>query len=147
MSRGLDWPRVISIIDKFVAMTDRMAGLTKPQKPPTNLNDVINNRFKPFCAHIASLIKKAKEDADWMADQADTQTIANLITGILKGCWTWKLKGGDKDPYWVKMQTLAKNYPWTPAAYLETPRTAVPRIVQKGSAVMKLRPQARVKYS
>lgn len=146
MSHNIDWPRIISVIDKFVAMTDRMAGGQKQQKPPTNLKHVLNNRFKPFCIYIASLIKKAKADAAWQADQADLATLDQLYTNIINDCSKWKVKG-EKNAHWDELVTLVQRYPWVPANYLEGGRTPVSRIVQKGDAVMKLRPQARVKYS
>lgn len=130
-------------MDKFVAMADRMAG---DKKPPTNLNAVLKNRFKPFCAHIASLIKKAKEDADWKVDQADHQALQKLFSDMVKDCSKWKLKN-DTHELWIEMLGLAHNYPWPPADYLKSLATPVSRGFRKGDAVMKLRPQVRVKYS
>lgn len=120
--------------------------MTGERKPPTNLKHVLNNRFKPFCTHIASLIQKAKADAAWMADQADTATLNQLYTNMTNDCLTWKVKG-ETNAHWNELVTLLQRYPWVPANYLASGPSPVNRVVQKGDAVMKLRPQARVKYS
>lgn len=116
------------------------------KKLPTNFKHVLNNRFKPFCTHIASLIKKAKASAAWVADQADLATIDQLYTNMINDCSKWKVRGR-KNAQWIELETLVQQDPWVPANYLKGEPTPVSRTVQKGNAVMKLRPQARVKYS
>lgn len=146
MSHDLDWPRIIGVIDKFVAMADSMTAEGK-KKWPTNFNHVLNNRFKPFCTFIASLIKKAKANAAWVADQADLVTLNQLYTNMTNDCLKWKVNKGGKNGQWIELETLVQQYPWAPANYLANGPTPVPRNIQMGGAVMKLRPQARVKYS
>lgn len=131
---------MIGFIDKFVAILDRVV-LWK--QTPANFQDVYENRWKPFCAHVASLINKAKADEDWTADVADTNTTIKLHDDLVTDCLTWKFKANNDD----EITKISKAiYPWPPADYLKGQPTAS-RSAGQGGAVMKLRPQVRIKYT
>lgn len=125
-------------------MSDRVTGPRWP-KLPANFNSVHANRFKPFCAHVTSLIQKAKADKNWESDQTDRNTLGTLYTNLLKDCSTWKDKGNKIDE-WTRMADLHSQWPWPPANYLRDAATAAPRSVGQGGAVMRLRPLVRIKY-
>lgn len=133
---------MIGFIDKFVAILDRVVSWGK--QTPANLQDVYENRWKPFCAHVASLIKKAKADEKWTADVADTNTTIKLRNELTTDCLTWKIKATDDDQ--ITKMSMAK-YTWPPADYLKGQPTAQSRSAGQGGAEMKLRPQVRIKYT
>lgn len=141
VSHGVDWPQIIGFIDKFVSILDR--ALEWKPSPPANVKKVVDDRWKPYCAHIASLIKKAKENEDWTMDAADGNILVTLRAELLQDCQTWKF-GSQFDEF---TRTANPNFAWPPADYMRDLPTAQSRSAGQGSAVMKLRPQPRVKYT
>lgn len=125
-------------------MSDRVAGAMWKKKKPANFDDVHTKRFKPFCAHVSSLINKAKLNKDWTSSAADRNTLGALHQDLINDCSTWKAKG-DQVPQWNRMGRW--QYVWGPASYLRGQATTVqPRTAGQGTAAMRLRPQVRIQY-
>lgn len=129
---------------------------TLQQKRPANYKQVLTNRFVPLTAHISNLIGQARADPNWEADDAARQTITTLQDNLYNDCTGW-IRKGDLMCLW---DTMASYQPhWPEAAYLRdaptvpkvptvpTVSTIHQRTAGQGEAVMRLRPQPRIKYA
>ncbi|KAG6364396.1 hypothetical protein INS49_005997 [Diaporthe citri] len=156
IARNVDWPQVIGFIDKFVAMYDFIP--TSGNRRPPNFKQVLTDRFVPLTAHISNLIGQAKANRDWEADAAARQTITTLQDDLYNDCsgTGWIMKN---DPMCLWDMMGSYQPPWPEAAYLRdvptvpkvptvpTVSTMHQRTAGQGVAVMRLRPQPRIKYA
>ncbi|POS75931.1 hypothetical protein DHEL01_v205681 [Diaporthe helianthi] len=142
ISAGVDWPRIIGFIDKFVTMADRV-NTWFGKDTPENYKDVIKDRFIPLAKHVSDLIKQASADPAWNASTADLTQLGALEQQIYLACNKWIAKG-DRDCLWDTMGDEPQY--WAFAGYLRDQPTVQSRDFTQDDGTKKLRPQVRINY-
>ncbi|KAK2604416.1 hypothetical protein N8I77_007350 [Diaporthe amygdali] len=101
------------------------------------------DQYKPYAAHVTSLITQARNNENWQANGAALQTLdtrEKAVINMLKKCTVKK----NPTNQWDLHKTPLKN--WPPAAYLRDAPGTQQRTAGTAGARMTLRTQPRVNY-